>query len=188
MRAISAPVEAEDTERSAGFLTKTEREYLVGSWAPGDSDPGEWSKQQERTKRSDIKTRTRHAMADIALLQQYGSDELTKNVIMDQRSPDDEIPIFYDETIENAKNGLSEFLIRLALEPEQADGLVNYLHNEDWAELFEDMSKSVEESKQTAQEHQHFIKPVTQKLQEYAHSNDLSKEEMKDAIDIHWSE
>lgn len=188
MRAISAPVEAEDADRSAGFLTKTEREYLMGTWAPGDADPGEWSKQQERTKRSDIKTRTRHAIADIALLRQHGDDQLLKKMIEHEQSPEEGVPTFYGNTIDNAKYGLSEFMLRLALEPNQADDVVAYMQTEDWEELFSEMSQAVEDSKQVAEEHSHFLEPSVNNLRTYAKSNDISKAEMKDAIDILWSE
>jgi hypothetical protein len=182
-------VAAEETDRSAGFLTQTEREYLLGEWAPGDSEPGEWTEQQERSKRSDITTRTRHAIADIALLQQNGDDDLTSNVIERAQNPDD-IPTFHEPTLENAERGLSEFLIRLVLDEDdhEVDQLVNELRDEDWSELFEEMDEAVQESKRTAERHSDFLEPATNQLQQYAEANDISKEEMKDAIEILWSE
>jgi hypothetical protein len=187
MRAISAPVEAEKVDRSAGFLTATERKYLLGEWAPGDSEPGRWTQQQEASKRSDIKTRTRHAIADIALLQQYGDEKLLTEVIERARNPDD-IPTFYDNTLSHAKQGISQFLIRLALGGERADDLIDVLDGEDWDELLEDMSAAAEESKQVAQEHEHFAEPATEQLRDYAEANNITKQEMLDAIDYHWEQ
>jgi hypothetical protein len=188
MRAISAPVEAEKADRSAGFLTETERKYLLGEWGPGDNDAGEWSEQQERSKRSDIKTRTRHAIADVALLEKHGDDELIRNVIEREQAPDDNVPTFYPDTLNSAKEGLSSFMIRIALNADRADEVIDYLQSENFEEVFEEMDQAVEESKQIADEHEHFLKPATNKLQEYAEANDISKAEMKDTIDILWSE
>lgn len=186
MRAISHPVEAEKEDRKAGFLTKTEREYLLGVWEPNeDTAPGEWTERQARTKESDIATRTRHAIADIALLQQHGDDELIKKVIERGRNPDD-IPTFYDETLENARKGLSEFLIRLAIDPEKAESLTDVLEGEDWGELMKQFAEDVEDSKEIAKQHGDILGPVIENLHNYAKANGISKTEMMDVIYTHW--
>lgn len=191
MRAISALIEAEKEDRKAGFLTKTERQYLTGDWAPGDSPPGEWTEQQGRTKRSDIKTRSRHALADIALLQKYGDSGLLRNIIEREQSTDDDIPTFYDETLDNARKGASAFMIRLGLGPEnkdQADELIEWLHGEDLVGLLQEMANSNEDSMKVAEEHEDALKPIVEQLHTYAEANDISWTEMLDAIFYHWPE
>lgn len=187
MRAISAPVESEKVDRKAGFLTKTEREYLTGQWDPSGDGPGAYTERQEAAKRSDIKTRTRHAIADIALLENHGDNELIRHVIELEHSPDD-IPTFYDETMENAKFGLAQFMIRLGLDQDNAEDVIEFLEGENFEELLQVLSDNVEESKTIANNHEQFLNPYVSQLKNYAKANDISKSQMKDAIDVLWDE
>lgn len=187
MRAKSTPIRPKEVDRSAGFLTKTEREYLLGEWAPGNSEPGDWSEKQGSRKRSDITTRTRHAIADIALLNEFADSALISDVIERPRDPDN-IQTFHDDTKENAKYGLSEFMIRLALDPDSANDVIEVLHEEDWNEILEGFDDSIQDAKRVANQHGEFLNPMVQQLSQYASANDISKTEMKDAIDIMWPE
>lgn len=184
MRAKSSPVEAKDAERNAGFLTKTEREYLLGEWAPGDSKPGEWTETQERSKRSDIKTRTRHAVADIALLRQHGDGDLIRTVMERDQSPDGGVPTFYEETLEHARYGLSEFMLRLVLDEEGADQFVASLEDMAWQELLGSVAEDAGAANNVQESHSEFIETFAQGINDYAEANNIPKEEMLNAIQM----
>ena len=67
-------IEPEKSDRKAGFLTETTRKYLLGEWEAPDL-------AQERSKRNEIKGRTRHALADLALLHEHADEDLKKSII-----------------------------------------------------------------------------------------------------------
>lgn len=191
MRARSDAIEPEKADRGAGFLTKTEREYLLGTWAPGDAEPGEWSRQQESTKRSNIKTRTRHALADIALLREHGDDELIKGVV-ERKSGSDSIPTFYQETLEHTQQGLTAFMLLLALEEEQAEAWMDGLEEMDLADVAENLQENLQghTEKRSAGKRTLDTYPVVRQsvedLKEGCESLGISKEEMVGAIEVGW--
>lgn len=72
MDAESTDIDAEDPDRTPGFLTRRNRQYLLGEWKP---------EYPEASTRSEIKVRTRHAFADLALLQKYGDEDLKHSIL-----------------------------------------------------------------------------------------------------------
>jgi len=105
MRCASYGVEPTDIDRSCGFLTRTEREYLLGVWEPGGDGATE---KQKSNKRSEIQTRTRHALADLALLQTHASEELKSGII--EHSDD---PVLFDT---GAMEAMIQGLLRLSMD------------------------------------------------------------------------
>lgn len=105
MRCESANIGPERTERSCGFLTKSEREYLLGEWNPSEEGDG-YTDTQSNKKKADIQTRTRHALADFALLQEHADEGLKQGVVLVNADP----PIFS----QNVQNQIHQGLLRFA--------------------------------------------------------------------------
>lgn len=72
----SQAIEPTQTDRQAGFLTKTCREYLLGEWEGNDIQ-----------KKHETKARTRHAFADFILLEEYADGELKQDIIQYDTEP-----------------------------------------------------------------------------------------------------
>lgn len=72
MDAESTDIDAENPDRTPGFLTRRNRQYLLGEWEPD---------YPVASARHDIKVRTRHAFADFALLQEHGDGELKHDLL-----------------------------------------------------------------------------------------------------------
>ncbi|MCU4718381.1 hypothetical protein [Halapricum hydrolyticum] len=115
MRCESQGIEHDDVDRSCGFLTKTEREYLLGEWQGRDD-------QQEKSKENEIAVRTRHALADFALLQKHGSNGFTDRIVQTDIDP----PIFRTQVREHLIQGL----LRFASDATTDESVTNYLFDE----------------------------------------------------------
>lgn len=148
MRCIPVAIDPEQADRSCGFLTKTEREYLLGTWEP--SGEGEKpTKGQLKRKRSDIKVRTRHALADFALLHQYSDQELKEEVIEENAEP----KIFADETVKHISEGLLPFVTDAALGEDTHQLFADALENPEIARLLADiLSASIEAQESDSKE------------------------------------
>lgn len=106
MRAPSFGIDATRADRPAGWLTKTEREFLQGEWDP-NGDGSEPTEKQKRAKRSDIRQRARHALADFALLHEYGEGELTDGILTHDTDRD----IYRDAaTLDHISKGVLPFV------------------------------------------------------------------------------
>jgi hypothetical protein len=128
MRCESKGIQAERTDRGCGFLTKTEREFLLGEWSPGGSPPSEQQKQQ---KASDIKIRTRHALADFALLEEHATQELLESVIQQNSQP----PVFSDGLVTTMADGMMFFALRAMFGKEFGDMLRELFESEEFEEF-----------------------------------------------------
>lgn len=99
MRCNSVNIDPHETDRSCGFLTKTERQYLIGEgWQPG-------SQSAISDKRNNIKVRIRHALADMALLQEQADERLKTDVIKMDMDPS----IYSQTTIDHLAEGMMRF-------------------------------------------------------------------------------
>lgn len=130
MRCSPYGIEPDDVDRSCGFLTKKERQYLLGEWEP-DSDG------YENTKRSEIRTRTRHAMADLALLHDNADTELKNRLL---KTKHDNIDTFDPETLDHLRRGMSELVLDLMMKEEESEEE----HQELYETMFEDMMNTAE--------------------------------------------
>jgi hypothetical protein len=194
MRARSCDIDPEDTDRHAGFLTQTEREYLLGTWAPGEgAEPGEFTEEQERPKRSDIRTRTRHALADIALLQNRGDPELIHELIQ----VDGKITTYHEDTLEHVQYGLTQFMINVALPIQQGPEIAEQLQNEsqkiadafidlEVGELLESEGVGEKELDRLHEQHSQAVEWQADVIAQWSDDYGIEKEDMLELIRREW--
>lgn len=113
MRCQSRGIRPDWTDRSCGFLTKTEREYLQGDWRGRD-------KKAEQSKESEIIIRTRHALADFSLLQEYASEGLKQNVIRE----DVDAEIFREDAFDQMVKGMLRFASDASVDEDFSDYII----------------------------------------------------------------
>lgn len=118
MRCASEFIDPDDPERSCGFLTATERQHLLGEWEPGGSSPDEG---QQARKDSDIKTRTRHALADLVLLQQHASEDLKTGIV----TQNEDEQIFRRDVQQHMLAGMVQLSLEFTYGKEFADQFVS---------------------------------------------------------------
>jgi len=133
MRFASTGVEPEEADRGAGFLTETTRGYLLGDWEASDS-------HQEDNKRNEIKARTRHALADFALLQEYADEELKEGVINKDADP----PLFPHNAPTHFIQGLLRFASDAATGEEFTEYLFDAYDDSEFEELDEDSKTALQ--------------------------------------------
>lgn len=126
MRCGSAGIDPENVERACGFLTKSERQYLIDEWDPSDDGSG-YSQSQASRKRSDIKTRTRHALADLALLQEHADSDLKESVVKTNAEP----AIFAPDTMDHMAHGMLKFANDATVGEEFSDALFEAMQHSD---------------------------------------------------------
>jgi hypothetical protein len=120
MRCASHGIEVEKANRACGFLTKTERQYLLGEWEIDGSGP---TSKQKSQKEFDITARTRHALADLRLLQEHGGEELKSSII----THSDDVDIFLKEEVENLQEGMMKLALDMPLGDGSAEALMQHI-------------------------------------------------------------
>ena len=139
MRCNSRGLDPERVDRECGFLTETEREYLLGEWDPnGDAEEEGITQSQHSRKKSEILTRTRHALADLTLLQKHADEDMKDRIIKRNVEPD----VFDEESLDYMTQGMlwlaSEAAVNERFEPllrAVADDEVNNVIYEMWDAL-----------------------------------------------------
>lgn len=139
MRAQSRGIDPDDAERSAGFLTTTEREYLLDEWNPNEDEDGYTESQADR-KKSDIGIRTRHALADFALLQQRADEEMKESVILTEAEP----PVFPEDMFDQLVQGLLRFASDAAINEEFSEYLFDAVESGEFDELDEESKTALQ--------------------------------------------